>query len=99
MSLYVFLNYLDVTRRHALGDATLLDLRPPVAGVLLDQDEPLALHHAVLGVALRRVLVQRFDVLELLRSAPRRDGRAFLLRRGSRADRRPAVRVSGIRPR
>lgn len=70
---------LHITSRHALRDPALLDLRPPIPGVLLNQDEPLALRHVVLGVALRRVVVQRLDVLELLRAPPGRDRGALLL--------------------
>lgn len=57
---------LDVARRHAARDARLFDLGPPVAGIVLDEHEALAFRHGVLCLRLRRVLVQRLDVLELL---------------------------------
>lgn len=51
------LDRLNVARRHALCDPSLLNFGPSISLILFDQHEPLALLHAMFGVTLRVVLV------------------------------------------
>jgi hypothetical protein len=52
-----------IIRRHAPNRTSLLHLRPTIPGISTDEDEALALAHAVLGIASRLVLVHGLDVL------------------------------------
>lgn len=94
------LHNMDITRRHAARNASLLNLHPPIPRILLDEHEPLPLHHGVLVRTLRRVLVQRLDVLQLLGTPARRHRRPLLLAaRPRRRRRRRRVRRLGPRGR
>lgn len=70
---------LHIIRRHTLHHSTSLNLCPSVTWVLLDKHKPLTLSHTMLSVTASRILIKRFDVFELLRSAFRRDGWPLLL--------------------
>lgn len=72
------LNNLHITSRHALRNPSLLHLRPPIPGILLNQHKPLPLRHAMLGVALRAIIIQRLDVPQLLCATPWGHGGALL---------------------
>lgn len=86
---------LDVACRNASRRPALFDFCPTVTRVFFNKHEPLALHHAMFRLTLCRVVVQGKDILELLCSSSRCNGRPLLFaRRASSADRRPRVRVS-----
>lgn len=78
---------LRVICRHALRLPSPFDLQPAVARII-DQHKSIALHHIVLGLALCRVLVERFYVVEFLGTASRRNSWALLLARMAAGHRR-----------
>jgi hypothetical protein len=72
------LHLLYIIGRHTLDLSVLLDIRPSIARIHINQHEALALSHTMLCVALRRVIVHSLDVLEFLGAAFGRYGGAFL---------------------
>lgn len=94
------LDRLDIVCRHTLRRTSFLYFDPSVSLIFPDQYKPLALLHAMFGIALSGVLVQCFDEFKFLRASPRCHCRALLhaTGRGYRrcrcaADRRAAVGV------
>lgn len=75
----MLLGSLDIARGNASRDTRLLDFDPSVAGVIRDEDKPLAFRHRVFRLGLGCVLVQGFHVAKLLGATARGDGRALLL--------------------
>lgn len=65
------LNILNIIRRHTLGNPPPFDIRPPIATIAIHQHEPIPLNHIPLHRAARTILIQRLDVLQLLRAPSR----------------------------
>ena len=71
---------LNIVRWNALRDPRLLDISPSIPSILSHKHESLALSHAPFSIAPGIVVVQSFDILQLLGSSLGSYRRALLLR-------------------
>lgn len=59
----------DVICWHTFGQTSLLDVRPAVTAVPIDQHEPVALRHAPFSVGACLVVIHGYHILQLLCSS------------------------------